>query len=316
MTLALDRSTIEVRPLTGYTGAEIFGVDLAKELEVKTIAEIRAALLQWGVVFFRDQEMTPEQQIAFAAQFGDVTPAHPTLPGLDGYPEIMVVADRKRTREAQSAAPKTSVSEYDEYNWHVDLTFVPNPPFASILRGLVTPPYGGDTGFANLAVAYETLSKPIRDLIDGLHAVHENALPPNTLSKMATGKAHHSKDAFESKLYRTVHPVVRVHPETGERVIYVNVNFTQRIVELSYFESQALLNFLYSHIAQNAFIAKFRWQPNSIAFWDNRKVAHIAPGDLGHLDFDRVMHRVTLVGDVPVGPDGFRSEALEGDEYR
>jgi alpha-ketoglutarate-dependent taurine dioxygenase len=303
-------TAIEVRPSSGYIGAEIHGVDLSEPLSAATVADIRSALLRWKVVFFRDQDITPSQQVAFARYFGDVTPAHPTLPGLDGQPEILVVSDRKNRSEANRPTSTLETSEYDENNWHVDVTFVPNPPFASILRGLVVPPYGGDTGFSNLVVAYETLTKPIRDLIVTLHAVHENTLPPN-----APGNKNGIKNAFESTPYRSVHPVVRVHPETGERALYVNVNFTRRIVELSRLESEMLLNFLYKHIANPAFTTRFRWEPNSIAFWDNRGAAHLAPGDLGHLDFDRVMHRITLAGDIPVGPDGLRSETISGDAF-
>jgi alpha-ketoglutarate-dependent taurine dioxygenase len=304
------RNAIDVRPLSGYTGAEIFGVDLARPISAETVAEIRSALLVWGVVFFRDQDITPAQQVAFARLFGTVTPAHPLLPGLEGHPEILVVSDRKRQREDRPGDSTPTVSEYDSNNWHVDVTFVPNPPFASILRGLVVPPYGGDTAFSNLAIAYETLSSPIRELLNSLHAVHENTLPPN-----AVGNHGETRKRFEATSYRSVHPVVRVHPETGARALYVNVNFTRRIVELERLESDTLLNFLYGHIANPAFTARFRWEPNSIAFWDNRAVAHLAPGDLGHLDFDRVMHRITLAGDTPFGPDGSRTETLDGQRF-
>ena len=305
----MTTSTIDVRPLTGYTGAEIFGVDLSRPLHPEEVAEVRQALLQWKAVFFRDQDITPDQQLAFAQRFGDVTPAHPTIPGLADHPEILVVSDRKRQRAADGAGP--AVPEYHQNGWHSDVTFVHNPPFASVLYGLVTPPYGGDTSFSNLVVAYEALSAPIRELVDGLQAVHANILPTNS------GGADRDsvKKRFESITYRTVHPVVRVHPETGERALYVNENFTQSIVGLSTRESRALLDLLFDHIANPSFTARFRWADRSVAFWDNRAVAHLAPGDLGHLDFDRVMHRVTLEGDVPVGPDGFVSEALDGADF-
>jgi alpha-ketoglutarate-dependent sulfate ester dioxygenase len=304
-------TTIDVRPTSGYTGAEIFGVDLSQPLDAATTADIRAALLRWKVVFFRDQDITPAQQVEFARRFGTVTPAHPTLPGLDGQPEILVVSDRKRLRAAVTGQPAAPATEYDQNNFHCDVTFVPNPPFASILRGLVVPPYGGDTAFSNLVVAYEALSAPIRELLDGLHALHNNTFPAASLSSAPSD----IKSKFESTPYTSIHPVVRVHPETGERALYVNINFTREIVGLSRAESTTLLGFLYSHIAQPAFTTRFRWEANSIAFWDNRAVAHLAPGDLGHLDFDRVMHRVTLAGDIPFGPDGFHSEAVVGQVF-
>jgi alpha-ketoglutarate-dependent taurine dioxygenase len=311
MTLSSTRTDIDVRPTSGYTGAEIYGVNLAEPLDASTVADIRQALLRWKVVFFRDQDITPGQQVEFARLFGTVTPAHPTLPGLDGHPEILVVDDRKKHRAAASSGGVEPSSEYDQNNWHSDVTFVPNPPFASILRGLVTPPYGGDTGFSNLVAAYEALSEPIRGLLDGLHAVHNNSFPVASL----TAAKDDVKSQFESTPYTVVHPVVRVHPETGERALYVNINFTREIVGLSRGESANLLGFLYNHLGQPAFTTRFRWEPNSIAFWDNRAVAHLAPSDLGHLDFDRVMHRVTLAGDTPVGPDGFQSEAVRGGTF-
>jgi len=312
MTSVVTSTTLDVRPTSGYTGAEIHGVDLSGSLDAATVAEIRAALMRWEVVFFRDQDITPAQQVAFARLFGTVTPAHPTLPGLDEQPEILVVSDRKARRAAHDAAGvATPASEYEQNNYHCDVTFVPNPPFASILRGLVVPPYGGDTTFSNLVIAYQTLSKPVRDLLDGLHAVHNNSFP--VASRMPGNTDVQKK--FESTPYASVHPVVRVHPETAERALYVNVNFTREIVGLSRAENSTLLGMLYNHIAQPAFTTRFRWEPNSVAFWDNRSVAHLAPGDLGHLDFDRVMHRVTLTGDMPVGPDGFRSESLAGDAF-
>jgi taurine dioxygenase len=149
-------------------------------------------------------------------------------------------------------------------------------------------------------------------LLDGLHAVHNNTFPAASL-RSAAGSA--IKNQFESTPYTSIHPVVRVHPETGEKALYVNINFTREIVGLSRAESSTLLNFLYGHIANPAFTTRFRWEDNSIAFWDNRSVAHLAPGDLGHLDFDRVMHRVTLAGDIPVGADGFQSEAVAGQVF-
>jgi taurine dioxygenase len=179
----------------------------------------------------------------------------------------------------------------------------------SILRGLVVPPYGGDTQFTNLAVAYDRLSDQIKQLLDGLHAVHHNTLP------ISRGEmSSELRNQFESKPLRSVHPVVRVHPETGERVLFVNPNFTSHIFELSRQESGHLLAMLYEHLANAAFTCRFRWQPGSIAFWDNRATAHLVPTDVpvGH---HRSMQRITIAGDVPVGPDGSTSYALTGDTF-
>lgn len=291
---------IDVRPMTGHIGAEIFGVDLRTELEPTVVADIRAALLRWKVVFFRDQHITPEQQIDFGRRFGEVTPGHPTLPALEGYPEILPLDSRVYQA---TGMPKI------ESLWHTDVTFVENPPMGSILRGVIVPPYGGDTAWTNLVTAYETLSAPLRGLIDGLTAVHENKLP------VEYGSTSRLSEQFSSTPFQTVHPVVRVHPETGERALFVNPNFTRNIVELSNAESRGLLEILYGHLARPAFTVRFRWQPDSIAFWDNRATAHTVPGDISHLDFDRVMNRITLAGDIPVGVDGTTSKTLAGGSF-
>jgi taurine dioxygenase len=289
--------SFDVRPMAGYIGAEILGVDLRGPLDPHVVAEIRATLLRWKVVFFRDQDLTQEQHVAFGRNFGEVTPAHPTLPAaFPDHPEILLL-DNERY-----AADSVSI----ESRWHTDVTFVPNPPMASILRGVVVPPYGGDTQFANIVVAYERLSEPIRDLIDGLHAVHHNVLP------LARGEMPaEMAQQFSSTDIRSVHPVVRVHPETGERAIFVNPNFTSHIVELSRKESRHLLEMLYEQISNPEFTCRFRWEPGSIAFWDNRATAHLVPTDIP-AGFHRSMQRITLTGDVPVGVDGQPSHVLAG----
>jgi len=295
-------ATIDVRPLSGHTGAEVHGLDLRRPLAAADVAEVRSALLKWKVVFFRDQELTPEQHIAFGRQFGEVTPAHPTLPpAFPEHPEILLLDN-----EAYARFEGTGEGPNIESRWHTDVTFVPNPPMASIMRGVVVPPYGGDTQWTNLAVAYDTLSAPLQRLCGELHAVHHNFVPikrgelPGAL-----------KTQFQSQDLRAVHPVVRVHPETGEKVLFVNPNFTSHIVELSRQESAHLLALLYEHLASPPFTCRFRWEPNSIAFWDNRATAHLVPTDIPP-GMRRSMQRITLAGDVPVGADGEPSYALAG----
>ena len=298
-------TTIDVRPLSGHTGAEIHGVDLREPLTAEVLAQIRATLLQWKVVFFRDQDLTPAQHIAFGRQFGQVTPAHPTLPAaIPEYPEILVL-DNEAYERSERMAGGPSI----ESRWHTDVTFVPNPPMASILRGVVVPPYGGDTQFTNLAVAYETLSEPLQQLCDRLHAVHHNYLP------IKRGELPVAlKEQFQSKDIRSVHPVVRVHPESGEKVIFVNPNFTSHIVELTRQEGAHLLALLYEHLSSAPFTCRFHWEPNSIAFWDNRATCHLVPTDIPP-GMHRSMQRITLAGDVPVGPDGAPSYALAGERF-
>jgi taurine dioxygenase len=298
-------TAIDVRPLSGHTGAEIHGVDLRQPLSADVLAEVRAVLLQWKVVFFREQDLTPDQHIAFGRQFGEVTPAHPTLPpAMPDHPEILVLDNHAYARaEANGEGPSI------ESRWHTDVTFVPNPPMASILRGVVVPPYGGDTQWTNLAVAYATLSGPLQRLCDELHAVHHNYLPVKRGEMPTTLKSQ-----FQSQDLRAVHPVVRVHPETGEKVLFVNPNFTSHIVELTRQEGHHLLAMLYEHLSSAPFTCRFHWEPNSIAFWDNRATCHLVPTDIPP-GMHRSMQRITLAGDVPVGPDGEASYALAGSTF-
>jgi len=295
---------LDVRPLAGNIGAEIHGVDLRDDLDDAVVDEIRATLLAWKVVFFRNQAVTPAQQIAFGRRFGDVTPAHPTLPAaIPEHPEILVLDNQQHYGTPTAGGPRI------ESRWHTDVTFVPNPPMASILHGVVVPPYGGDTQWTNLAVAYERLSAPIRDLVDGLHAVHHNTLP---IERGETTSGYASQ--FQSTYIASVHPVVRVHPETGERVLFVNPNFTSHVVELSRREGAHLLALLYEQLAQPAFTVRFRWEPDSIAFWDNRATAHLVPTDVP-AGFHRRMERITLAGAPVVGVDGSTSQSLEGSTF-
>jgi alpha-ketoglutarate-dependent taurine dioxygenase len=289
---------LDVRPIAGHIGAEIDGVDLTQPLDDAIIAEIRSTLLRWKVVFFRNQPVTRDQHIAFGQRFGEVTPAHPTLPAVfPEHPQILLLDNQ---RNMMKDGPRI------ESRWHTDVTFLPNPPMASILHGVVVPPYGGDTQWLNLAIAYEQLSPQIKTLIDGLHAVHHNELPLSR-GEMPTELAA----TFRSSDMRAVHPMVRVHPETGERVLFVNPNFTSHVVELSRQEGKHLLAMLYEHMANPAYSCRFRWEPDSIAFWDNRATAHLVPTDVP-AGYHRSMERITLAGETTVGPDGSTSYSLAG----
>lgn len=286
--------TLDVRPMSGYTGAEIVGVDLTA-LTPPIIAEIRAALLQWKVAFFRDQDLTPEQHIDVGRCFGEVTAAHPIAPPSEHHPEILIV-------------DSAGVSTGFDARWHTDLTYLVNPPAASILRSVVVPPYGGDTQFLNLATAYCTLSPEVRDLVDKLHAVH-GTIPP-----MQRGLTQDYAAKIKADDFQAVHPVVRVHPDSGERVLFVNPNFTRYICELPRKESNHILAMLYEHLMSPEFTCRFRWAPGSVAFWDNRATCHLVPIDIPD-GAQRVMHRITLRGDVPVGVDGEPSHALVGTAF-
>jgi taurine dioxygenase len=294
---------LDIQPVTPVIGAEVHGIDLREPLDPATVAELSDALVQWKVLFFRDQQLTRDQHVAFGQAFGALTPGHPIQVAADDRDEVLVVD----TREAKItlgygerdpfAPPRRTIN-----GWHTDITFVANPAEASILRGEVIPPYGGDTLWTNLVAAYEDLSLPVRNFVDGLQAVH-----------VWHGYDGTTRDGHDSsKPPSAVHPVVRVHPVSGEKALFVNPVFTRYIVGLTDRESNAILGVLFEQLERPQFQVRFRWEPHSIAFWDNRATAHLGPVDLATAEFDRRVERVTVVGDIPEGPDGFRSVSLEG----
>jgi taurine dioxygenase len=287
---------ITIRPMSVFTGAEIFGVDLKQPLPPEAVREIRAALLKWKVVFFRNQHLDHAQHVAFARALGQPTIGHVLYGHEPGFPEIYSVAKRRERHTHLEPDPVRSWT-----GWHTDLTTVLNPPSASILRGVTMPPYGGDTQFTNLAVAYNALSSTLRGFLDTLRAVHG-------YGKVTTSAlTQTSRPSFS-----TEHPLIRVHPESGERVLYVSPAFLRKIVGLTARESQALLEMLWEHSVRPEFVARFRWNAGDIAMWDNRATAHLAPEDILETDFDRQLYRVTLVGDVPIGVDGRASTPIIG----
>ena len=308
MTIRATNQRLQVRPVTSIIGAEVGGVDLREPLDAESVSEIAAALVKWKVLFFRNQAISYDQQIAFARNFGDITPAHPIEPGLAEKPEIYVVDSReeKALFGHGEARPKFAPPRLTATGWHTDITFVVNPALASILRGAVIPPYGGDTLWTNLVAAYEDLSQPVRDLIDHLQAVHR--------WHGFTGQTREGYDRDQPPPV-AVHPVVRVHPVTGERALFVNPTFTRYIVGLTDRENRKILDLLFDQIARPEFTVRFRWETDSLAFWDNRATAHLGPVDLASSDFDRRVERVTITGDLPVGPDGFESVALRGELF-
>jgi alpha-ketoglutarate-dependent taurine dioxygenase len=301
---AVTEARVQVTPLSGWTGALIGGVDLTETLDTQQVAEIRAALLKWKVVFFRDQFISHDDHLRFARAFGDPTPAHPlfdSIPDPD-YPTIYpIFRDRFKARYDGNRG-------WDKAGWHADVTAAVNPPAASILRAEIVPPYGGDTQWANTVAAYEGLSAPVRKLADGLRAVHRFSPPDGT-----TASEDYQRRVSRRPLV-SEHPVVRVHPETGERALYVNPSFTSHLADVSPHESRQLLALFYAELARPEYTVRFKWEPGSIAFWDNRSTVHLAPTDLT-LDHDRRLYRVTLVGDVPHGADGRSSVALDGEPF-
>ena len=274
--------SIEVNPLTAVVGAEIEGVSLADDLDDDTVDEIRQAFLDHHVVFFRGQQISDEQHLAFALRFGPLS-----IPPL-----------------ATKYQDKPSVTVLDQVNpkgegadeWHSDNTFMSKPPMGSILRAVELPAVGGDTCFANMHAAYEALSPPLRDFVDGLRAMHDITKPMR--KAIAAGHTTLGLSEMQERWPPIEHPVVMVHPETGRRGLFVNRNSTTHIVGVSERENDVLLPFLLDHVRSPEFQCRFHWETDSVAFWDNRSVQHYAVADYTQR---RVMHRVTVDGPSSLG---------------
>ena len=273
--------TIQAILVSPALGAEIGGIDLSQSLGDDVIAEIRQAWLEYRVVFFRDQDITPEQHLAFARRFGDLV-TYPMVKGLDDYPEI---------------APVTKL-EHQTVNfggiWHSDTTYLPQPPMGAILVARELPPKGGDTLFANMVMAYEALPEAMKERLSGLIAINSSAK-----DHVAKSREDRQKDMDDvPEPLSAEHPAVRTHPETGLKSLYVNRGHTVGFKGMAEDESAPLLEELFEHQTRGEFTCRFQWRPGSIAFWDNRSAQHNPINDYdGH---KRVMHRITLAGDVPV----------------
>jgi alpha-ketoglutarate-dependent sulfate ester dioxygenase len=306
-----QRTAVQVRPVAGYIGADISGVDISEPLTNQEVAEIRDALHRYKVVFFRGQKLTHADQVAFGSNFGELTYAHPhdEAPPED-QPEIFTVDMRRyEERYGKDFREENRRRDYGYFTgWHTDVTAAVNPPAISILRAETVPDIGGDTQWTNLVAAYEGLSRPLQEFLSPLRAEHRYG------GSDAQGNGSYSK-RVQDNLLVAVHPVIRVHPETGERALFVNPGFTSHIVDLSARESHALLDLLYSELTRPEYTTRFRWEPGSLAMWDNRATAHLAPKDYEHLGLRRTLHRVTVIGDIPRGPDGRESELIAGKPF-
>jgi taurine dioxygenase len=271
---------IEVLPVAGALGAEIGGVDLSCPLADAVVREIRQALLDYLVIFFRGQKLTPPQQLVFAQRFGEPM-EYPHLKGLPECPLITPVIKLERERVNFGGI------------WHSDTTYLECPPMASLLYAIEIPPYGGDTLFANQYLAYETLSEGFRKMLDPLVGVNSSLKADASRTREDRLRAA----GVESKALVGEHPVVRTHPETGRKALFANVGHTTNFKGLSEEESWPLLEYLFQHQVRPDFTCRFRWEPGSLAFWDNRCAQHNAVND--YHGFTRVMHRVTLAGERP-----------------
>ena len=276
---------IRVQPVAGAIGAEVSGVDLSKDLDDATVAALRRAWLEHLVLFFRDQDLSPARFLAFARRFGEPI-EYPFVKGLDEFPEIIPVLKLENEKINFGGI------------WHSDTTYLDVPPMASMLVAREVPPAGGDTEFANMYLAYETLSSGMKRLLDGLVAVNSSAAAD--VSRTREDRLKDSARADAKKEYVATHPVVRVHPETGRRALYVNVAHTVGFEGMTEEESAPILDYLFRHQTRPELTCRFRWRPGSLAFWDNRCAQHNAINDYqGHR---RLLHRITLAGDKPTGP--------------
>ena len=278
----MQQSAIEVRPIAGALGAEIGGVDLNGQVSDAAIAAVRRAWLKHCVIFFRDQALAPAQFLSFARRFGEIV-EYPFIKGIEGFPEIIPVVKL----------------EHETTNfggiWHSDTSYLPKPPMATMLIAREVPRHGGDTMFANTYLAYETLSDGMKHMLEGLLAVNSSRKADASRTREDRVKDMRRDDALQE--YVGEHPVVRTHPETGRKALYVNVAHSMRFKDMTEAESAPLLNYLIQHQTRPEFTCRFRWQVGSIAFWDNRCTQHNPIND--YHGYRRAMHRITLAGDTP-----------------
>ena len=288
-------------PMTLHIGAEIRGLDLSKPITPEIAEAVNAALIKWKVIFFKGQNLSHAGQVSFARSMGEPTIGHAVFGHDPDYPEIYSVA---KFRTAQTH--RTAKMQRPWTGWHTDLTAAINPPKASILRGVTIPPYGGDTFWTNLAAAYEGLSETFRNFVDTLKGIHR--FEPPAGAKMNSNY----DESIRRRVMESEHPIVRIHPESGERILFVSPSFLKSISGLTPRESGQILELLWEHITRPEYTVRFKWEPGDIAMWDNRSTAHLAPTDIFESNYDRQLYRVTLVGDVPVGTDGKQSIPLQG----
>ena len=280
--------TIAIKPVAGKIGAELVGIKLSASIGAEDFEVINQALLKYKVLFFRNQHLDDTEHEAFSRRFGHQVP-HPTV----------------RSAEQSAAILHLDAKETRANSWHTDVTFVADYPKISILRGVVIPPYGGDTVWANTASAYSELPAPLKQLADNLRALHTNVYDYVAPHESALKRY---REQFTAEVYETEHPVVRVHPETGERSLLLG-HFVKQIQGLSQNDSKQLLRLFHDRITHLDNTVRWRWQEGDVVIWDNRATQHVAVNDYG--DAQRIVRRTTIGGDVPVGVDGRSSQALK-----
>ncbi|MFI8376309.1 taurine dioxygenase [Pseudomonas helleri] len=275
--------SLTITPLSSALGAQIDGVDLTLPLTEQQRTAIERALLEHQVIFFKNQSITPQQQARFAANFGDLH-IHPIYPNVPEQPEVLVL--------------DTAVTDVrDNAVWHTDVTFLPTPAMGAVLSAKQLPAYGGDTLWASGIAAFEGLSKPLQVLLDGLTATHDftKSFPLERFGSTPEDLARWEQTRKSNPPLS--HPVIRTHPVSGRKSLFVNEGFTTKINELSEAESEAILKLLFAHATRPEYTIRWRWQENDVAFWDNRVTQHYAVDD--YRPNRRVMHRATILGDAP-----------------
>lgn len=283
---------LDVTYLSGTIGAEIRGVDV-RHLDAETVAAIRDLWVKRRVVFFPGQHLEPAEHLAFARLFGEPTEGHPVIPGIADNPEVFEI---DYTTAGELYATYGDVASYERgVAWHTDVTFVKRPPLGSILRAVHVPEFGGDTLWSDQIAAFDGLSPALQEFLSDLTAVHDGKRQFQGILDLV-GEGKWEGETFTA-LEPVEHPVVRTHPESGEKILFVNPGFTSRIKELTLNESDALLAYLYAHSVKPEYTVRYRWGHGDIGFWDNRSTQHAVSGDFGGKH--RVIQRVTLRGDEP-----------------
>jgi taurine dioxygenase len=284
-TVSTRNAALRIEPVAGALGAEIHGVDLGTELDDQTIAAIRQALLDHGVIFFRDQDLDIPRQKAFTSRFGTLF-LHPNIAGSAADPAVIDVI--------RNPGDRNIIGE----DWHSDTPQVAAPPLGSLLYAVEVPAYGGDTMFANQYLAYDTLSPGLKAMLSGVRAMHSDRRVAGPARDLSASNAKKRKDDAEWQETVSLHPVVRTHPETRRKALYVNRQSTIAFESMTEAESQPLLAYLCQHAHRPEFTCRFRWRKGSVAFWDNRCTQHVAINDTGMSR--RVMRRLQIVGDPPI----------------
>jgi taurine dioxygenase len=283
---ASDASTLALDRLGPSFGAEVLDLDLRTATD-RQIAAVREALVTYKVLFFRDQDLSDDDQVELGRRIGELTSAHPVVGGADAaHPEVYAI---------DSGDPEFSFSDV----WHTDVTFMERPPLGSILRAVELPEVGGDTSWVDSQLGYESLAEPVQRLVDQLTAVHDGSREWGQYLRRRGGIGNEWEGQVVTELVPVEHPVVRVHPETGRKGLFVNPGFTSHLVGVSDAESRAILDLLYAHLTKPEHVIRHRWRIGDVGMWDNRCTLHYADRDYHQR---RVMHRITLRGDKPFGP--------------